>query len=70
MDPSFLTFDFLFESGACVVGDPDRCIEIAKRYRDAGCDLLLCLMQPYNIPHDAVLKSIELIGRHVLPELK
>ncbi len=69
MDPSFLTFDFLHESGASIVGDPERCTEIARRYRDAGCDLLLCMVQPYKIPHDAVLKSIELIARHVMPEV-
>ncbi len=70
MDPSFLTFDFLDKTGACIIGDPDRCIDTAKRYKAAGCDLLLCLVQPYNIPHEKVLRSIELIGRHVIPALK
>jgi alkanesulfonate monooxygenase SsuD/methylene tetrahydromethanopterin reductase-like flavin-dependent oxidoreductase (luciferase family) len=63
----FLTMDYLWDSGAAVVGDPDRCIELAKRYEAAGCDLLLCLFNPYKIPHDAVMKSIELIGKHVIP---
>lgn len=70
MDTSFLTFDFLMSTGACVVGTPDRCIEIAKRYRAAGCDLLLCLVQPHGIPHERVMKSIELLGKHVIPELQ
>jgi hypothetical protein len=33
----------------------------------AGRDLLLCLVNPYNIPHEQVMRSIELLGKHVLP---
>lgn len=62
-------FDYIRDSGAALVGDPDRCIEIARRYEAAGCDLLLCLLNPYNIPHERVMRSIELIGKHVIPEL-
>ncbi len=61
-------FDYIRDSGAAVVGSPDRCIEIAKRYEAAGCDLLLCLANPYDIPHEATLRSIELLGKHVIPE--
>jgi alkanesulfonate monooxygenase SsuD/methylene tetrahydromethanopterin reductase-like flavin-dependent oxidoreductase (luciferase family) len=68
IDTSFLTFDLLREMGAAVVGSPKRCVEIAKRYEAAGCELLLCLIQPYRIPHAAVMRSIELLGKHVLPE--
>ena len=50
-----------------VVGDPDECIETAKRYEAAGCDLLLCLVNPYKIPHEEVMQSIELLGKHVIP---
>jgi alkanesulfonate monooxygenase SsuD/methylene tetrahydromethanopterin reductase-like flavin-dependent oxidoreductase (luciferase family) len=69
LDTSFLTFDFLESTGACVVGDPAQCLATAKRYEAAGCDLLLCLVQPYAIPHASVMKSIELLGRHVIPAL-
>ncbi|MEY2591148.1 MAG: hypothetical protein QOJ67_3132 [Acidimicrobiaceae bacterium] len=62
-----LTFDYLHESGSAVVGDPDECIATAKRYEAAGCDLLLCLVNPYKIPHEDVMGSIELLGKHVLP---
>lgn len=62
-----LTFDYLHESGSAVVGDPEECIATAKRYEEAGCDLLLCLVNPYNIPHEDVMTSIELIGKHVIP---
>src|SRR5437016_5188711 len=64
-----LNMDYLYDSGAGVVGDPDRCIEICKRYEAVGCELLFCLLNPYNIPHEQVMHSIELLGRHVIPEL-
>jgi alkanesulfonate monooxygenase SsuD/methylene tetrahydromethanopterin reductase-like flavin-dependent oxidoreductase (luciferase family) len=63
-----LTMDYLYDSGAGVVGDPDRCIEICKRYEAVGCDLLFCLLNPYKIPHEDVMQSIELLGKYVIPE--
>ena len=50
-----------------MVGDPDECISTAKRYEAAGCDLLPCLVNPYKIPHEDVMASIELLGKHVIP---
>ena len=52
-----------------MVGDPDRCIEIAKRYEAAGCDLLFCLLNPYKMTHEQVMNSLEHLGKHVIPEL-
>ncbi len=65
-----ITFDFIKDTGSAVVGDPDRCIEVAKRYEAAGCDLLLCLVNPHKIPHEKVMQSIELMGKHVLPAFR
>jgi alkanesulfonate monooxygenase SsuD/methylene tetrahydromethanopterin reductase-like flavin-dependent oxidoreductase (luciferase family) len=70
IDLSPLKYDFLDGIGACIVGDPDRCVATARRYAEAGCDLLLCLVQPWNIPHERVMKSIELLGRYVIPQLR
>ena len=53
-----------------MVGDPDRCIEIARRYEAAGCDLLFCLVNPYKMTHAQVMRTIELMGKHVIPALK
>ena len=64
-----ITMDYLWDSGAGIVGDPDRCIEMCKRYEAAGCELLFCLLNPYKIPHEDVMKSIELMGTYVIPEL-
>ena len=62
-----LDMDYIWDSGAAVVGDPDRCIEVAKRYEAVGCDLLFCLLNPYKISHEDVMTSIELMGKHVIP---
>ena len=41
-----LTMDYLYDSGAGVVGDPDRCIELCKRYEAVGCELLVLPAEP------------------------
>ena len=49
-------------------GDPDRVIETAREYEKAGVDLLLCLVNPYDISHEHCMQTIELMGKHVIPE--
>jgi alkanesulfonate monooxygenase SsuD/methylene tetrahydromethanopterin reductase-like flavin-dependent oxidoreductase (luciferase family) len=68
IDINSLDFDYLIKNQAVIVGNPDECVAMAKRYEAVGTDLLLCLVQPYDIPHEKVMKSIELLGKHVLPE--
>ncbi len=65
-----LSLEYLAESGACVLGTPDECLEACRRYEAAGVDLLLCLVNPYSVSHDAVLQTIELMGREVIPEFR
>jgi hypothetical protein len=31
--------------------------------------LLFCLLNPYEISHEEVMSSIELLGKYVIPEL-
>jgi hypothetical protein len=50
-------------------GDPDHCLEMCRRYEAVGIDLLLLLVQSHDIPHEKVMRSIELIGTEVLPQL-
>jgi alkanesulfonate monooxygenase SsuD/methylene tetrahydromethanopterin reductase-like flavin-dependent oxidoreductase (luciferase family) len=70
IDLSGLTFEVLDDMGAVIVGTPERCIERVRRYQEAGCDQLLCLMNPYKIPTRAVARSIELFGREVIPAFR
>ncbi|MET0274587.1 MAG: LLM class flavin-dependent oxidoreductase [Phenylobacterium sp.] len=50
-----------------VIGDPAHCVEKLKGYEGIGADRMMCLVQFGSIPHEAVLKSIELAGRHLVP---
>jgi alkanesulfonate monooxygenase SsuD/methylene tetrahydromethanopterin reductase-like flavin-dependent oxidoreductase (luciferase family) len=63
-----LQFDNLKELNAVIVGDPAEVVERCRAYEAAGVDLLLCLVNPYNVPHEKVMQTIELMGEHVLPE--
>ena len=65
-----LTLDYLTESGACVLGTPDDCVEMVRRYEAAGVDLLLCLVNPYDIAHETVMQTIELMGTEVIPQFR
>jgi alkanesulfonate monooxygenase SsuD/methylene tetrahydromethanopterin reductase-like flavin-dependent oxidoreductase (luciferase family) len=65
-----VSFDLLDEIGAIIVGDPEHCIEKARGYQQAGCDQILCLMQPYKIPYAKVMRSIELFGEYVIPAFR
>jgi alkanesulfonate monooxygenase SsuD/methylene tetrahydromethanopterin reductase-like flavin-dependent oxidoreductase (luciferase family) len=61
------TFADLDQEDMVIVGDVAHCIEKIERYRQAGLDHLICLMQADRIPHDKVLRSIELFAREVIP---
>lgn len=65
-----LSLEYLIDVNACVLGTPDECVEMCRRYEEAGIDLLLCLVNPYRIPHEAVMETIELMGRHVIPKFR
>ena len=63
-----LDWSYLQDSKSVLCGSPDRVVEAAKAYEQAGVDLLLCLVNPYKVPHAQVMQTIELMGKHVLPE--
>lgn len=69
MDLTELTFDYLVENETVLCGDPDHVLAMCHRYEAVGVDVLLLLVQSYNIPHEKVMRSIELIGTEVLPKL-
>jgi alkanesulfonate monooxygenase SsuD/methylene tetrahydromethanopterin reductase-like flavin-dependent oxidoreductase (luciferase family) len=53
-----------------IVGTPDEVLAKLMRYEEAGVDQLLCYLNFGYLPHEAVLRSIELLGTEVIPELK
>jgi alkanesulfonate monooxygenase SsuD/methylene tetrahydromethanopterin reductase-like flavin-dependent oxidoreductase (luciferase family) len=65
-----LNMDYLVDSGAVACGTPADCVEAVQRYREAGVDTLLCLVNPFKIPHDAVMRTIELMGTEVIPQFR
>lgn len=59
--------DVLEPLDCVVIGDPDHCAGKLKGYEAIGADRMMCMMQFGSIPPAAVLKSIELAGRFLLP---
>ena len=53
-----------------IVGTPEECLDKFIKYEDAGVDQVLCYVNFGYLPHEAVMKSIALLGDYVIPELK
>ena len=53
-----------------IIGTPEMCLEKILRYDEAGVDQLLCYVQFGDLPHDKVMRSLELLGTRVIPELE
>ncbi len=70
LDPAKITFDFLDQNDMIIVGSPETCIKKIKRYQENGMTQLLCFMQIYKIPHQKIMDSIRLFGKHVIPYFK
>jgi alkanesulfonate monooxygenase SsuD/methylene tetrahydromethanopterin reductase-like flavin-dependent oxidoreductase (luciferase family) len=65
-----LRLEYLMDSNACVLGTPEECIASCQAYEEAGVDLLLCLVNPYKVSHEAVMQTIELMGTEVIPKFR
>jgi len=58
------------DDGRIVMGTPEMCIEKLLAWENAGIDNLLCYMQFGDLPHEKVMRSIELLGTKVIPVLE
>ena len=65
-----LDADTLSDRGVIIAGNPDSCIEALKKHEATGIDQMMIMMQTESVPHDKVMKSIELFGKYVIPEFK
>jgi alkanesulfonate monooxygenase SsuD/methylene tetrahydromethanopterin reductase-like flavin-dependent oxidoreductase (luciferase family) len=63
-----LDAETLADRAVIIAGDPDSCIEALKKHEATGIDQMMVLMQTETIPHETVMKSIELFGKYVIPE--
>jgi alkanesulfonate monooxygenase SsuD/methylene tetrahydromethanopterin reductase-like flavin-dependent oxidoreductase (luciferase family) len=57
----------LIEQNVVAFGDPDEIVRVARLYEEAGFTHLLAIGNFGGLPHKQVLRSIELLARHVLP---
>jgi alkanesulfonate monooxygenase SsuD/methylene tetrahydromethanopterin reductase-like flavin-dependent oxidoreductase (luciferase family) len=53
-----------------IIGTPEMCLEKILRYEEAGVDHLLCYVQFGMLPHEKVMRNIELLGTKVIPALE
>ena len=62
-------FDALIQQDVVAVGDPDEIVRVARRYAAAGFTHFLAIANFGGLPAKQVLRSMELMSRHVLPRL-
>jgi alkanesulfonate monooxygenase SsuD/methylene tetrahydromethanopterin reductase-like flavin-dependent oxidoreductase (luciferase family) len=58
------------EEDMVIVGTPEECLQKLIKYDEAGVDQVLCYVKFGYLPHEAVMRSIELLGDYVIPELR
>jgi alkanesulfonate monooxygenase SsuD/methylene tetrahydromethanopterin reductase-like flavin-dependent oxidoreductase (luciferase family) len=60
-------FETLVEQNVVAFGDPDEITRVARLYERAGFTHFLAIPNFGGLPHEQVLRSLELIAKHVLP---
>jgi alkanesulfonate monooxygenase SsuD/methylene tetrahydromethanopterin reductase-like flavin-dependent oxidoreductase (luciferase family) len=65
--PKDAPFDDLYNHPLIICGDVDYCIGKLEKIEALGVDEVLLFMQRGNVPHDKIMKSIEVFGEQVLP---
>jgi alkanesulfonate monooxygenase SsuD/methylene tetrahydromethanopterin reductase-like flavin-dependent oxidoreductase (luciferase family) len=70
MQKNECTFEDLDAEDMVIVGDVDHVIRKVERYQKAGLDHFIALMQVDRVPHDKVMRSIELFAREVIPRFR
>ena len=59
-----------FDAGdMIVIGDVETCVRKMKHYADLGVDELICYVQFGYLEHQSILRTLEILGKEVLPEL-
>ncbi len=69
LDPEEV-FEVLDALDSVVIGDPERCLEKMKRFKQVGTDRLMCFMQFGALDPARVLESVRLTGEVLLPALQ
>ena len=58
------------EQDMIIIGTPEECLEKIIRYDEVGVDQLLCYVQFGDLPHEKVMRSLELLATKVIPQLE
>lgn len=64
------TMEEIVAMGSAAIGSPDTVLDVMQKMADSGADEVLLFMQAYDAPHEAVMRSIELIAKEVMPRLE
>ncbi len=65
-DPSIEEVEQRIKAGYLLCGTPDEVNEQIKKYEEVGADQIVFGL-PVDMPLDAAIESVELFGKHVLP---
>ena len=60
-------FETIRHIDSVIVGDIRTCMRKMERFRDIGMNRLMCLVQMGEVPHEAVMETIALIGETCIP---
>lgn len=60
--------DLVDSTASFVMGTPDDCIEQIQRFADMGLDEIWVRID--TLPHDRLMKGIEMLGKYVIPHFK
>jgi natural product biosynthesis luciferase-like monooxygenase protein len=60
-------FEDLAQREQLLIGSPDDCIEMIKRYEAIGMDQVMMLMNFGGLPHEQVCQSMKLVAERVIP---
>jgi alkanesulfonate monooxygenase SsuD/methylene tetrahydromethanopterin reductase-like flavin-dependent oxidoreductase (luciferase family) len=64
------SFEVLVEQNVVAIGDPEEIIRVARLYADAGLTHFLAITNFGGLEHKKVLRSMELMARHVVPAFR
>jgi alkanesulfonate monooxygenase SsuD/methylene tetrahydromethanopterin reductase-like flavin-dependent oxidoreductase (luciferase family) len=67
VDPNDIPDAQLKQHPMVVVGNPDEVVRKLETFQKAGMDQVICFKQAGRIPHQNIMNSLKLMGKHVLP---
>jgi alkanesulfonate monooxygenase SsuD/methylene tetrahydromethanopterin reductase-like flavin-dependent oxidoreductase (luciferase family) len=62
--------DYYQNEDMIIIGTPEECLTKILRYDSVGVDQLLCYVQFGDLPHDKVMRNLELLAKEVMPALE